>query len=85
MDVNPVARKEEYLAMLQRQIDNVADGREDAWEENLTEERVERERYILELEWIIYTSVRLTDIMLEGHSEATYKRITEKFERLATE
>lgn len=38
------------------------------------------ERYIAELEYIIYTTVRLTDIMREGLSEATYNRIHEKYD-----
>lgn len=80
MATNPYERHQQFLAMIQRQVDDVESGKEDNWQEVTTDEIVERERYILELEWIVYTSVRLTDIMLEGHSEDTYKRITAKFE-----
>ncbi len=46
----------------------------------LLDKYFERERYLDELEHIIYTSVNLSAIMLNGHSEATYRRISEKYE-----
>jgi hypothetical protein len=57
-----------------------ADNPVDRHKERLAAIGNDSERYIAELEWIIYTSVNLSDIMREGHSEDTYRSIHEKYE-----
>lgn len=78
---NPVDRHAERLASFDRELEALRNGGlDDMWDEVRTDDQIDMARYVAELEWIIYTSVRLSDIMLNGHSEATYRRINEVYE-----
>ncbi len=77
MDDNPVDRHRERMAQIERDIEEYSHSASDIVDEL---PGIEKDRYIAELEWIIYTTVNLSSIMREGHSEETYRSIHRMYE-----
>lgn len=73
------AMKHGHVLMRKADADLIANA--PAYLRHLLAENERLQKYIDELEMIIYHSVRLSDIMREGDSEETYKQIVGKINR----